>query len=110
MTVQRKKGKQINFRLADGLGDRFEDYCRRRSISQTQFLENSIRLVLGERLTIPHDALAPGDSFASTSPDKFKINSLASTADIKITAADVQGLERLVKDIIRGEMAATLGE
>jgi hypothetical protein len=55
--AERRKGKQINFRLTDELGESFESYCQQRGITMTQFLENSIRQALGQPLTIPPDAL-----------------------------------------------------
>lgn len=100
MEITRKKTKQINFRLAEELGDRFEDYCRGRGISMTQFLENSIRQVLGEKLTIPYDALG-----AST--NKLKVSPLASSK-IKVSASDVDGLEKVVQAIVRAELESTL--
>ena len=64
----------------------------------TQFLENSIRQALGKPLTVPQDVLGISQRTPNTG--------VASTA---ITAADVQGLEDLVREIIRGELA-TVGE
>lgn len=97
--AERRKGKQLNFRLTDELAERFEDYCKERGITMTQFLENSIRQALGQPLTIPQDALGVGQRIANVE-----------TTGTAITAADVQGLEALVKEIIRGELAATVGE
>ncbi len=99
MAEQRRKGKQLNFRLSDELAERFEGYCRERGITLTQFLENSIRQALGEPLTIPPDALGVTQRIA-------KIEAASTT----ISAADVQGLEALVRDIVRGELAVSVGE
>jgi len=96
--VDRRKGKQVNFRLTDELAECFEDYCRERGITMTQFLENSIRQALGQPLTIPQDVLGISQRIANVR-----------TANTAITAADVQGLEDLVRDIIRCELA-TVGE
>ena len=99
MVEQRRKGKQVNFRLSDELAERFEDYCRERGITMTQFLENSIKQALGEPLTIPQDALGISQNIA-----KVKQSSP------RITASNVQGLEALVRDIVRGELAVSMGE
>jgi len=99
MAEQRRKGKQVNFRLTDELAERFEQYCSTRDITMTQFLENSIRQALGQPLTIPQDALGISQRLANVE--------VSGTA---ITAADVQGLEALVKEIVRGELAMTVGE
>lgn len=66
--VDRRKGKQINFRLSDELAEQFEEYCRGRGITQTQFLENSIRQALGLPLTIPPDALGDNQRIATGEP------------------------------------------
>lgn len=97
--TERRKGKQLNFRLTDELAEQFEDYCKERGITMTQFLENSIRQALGQPLTIPQDALGVSQRIAS--------RLYTGTA---ITAADVQGLEALVKEIVRGELAVSVGE
>ncbi len=97
--AERKKGKQLNFRLTDELAECFEDYCKERGITMTQFLENSIRQALGQPLTIPIDALGGSQRIANVE--------VTGTA---ITAADVQGLEALVRDIVRGELAVSVGE
>lgn len=99
MAEQRRKGRQINFRLPDELGERFEDYCRERGITMTQFLENSIRQALREPLTIPSDALGVSLGVAAVEP-----------TSATITASDVQGLEAMVRDIVRGELAVSVGE
>ncbi len=99
MAEQRRKGKQLNFRLTDELAERFEAYCSTRGITMTQFLENSIRQALREPLTIPQDALGISQRIANVA-----------TTNTAITAADVQGLEALVKEIVRGELATTAGE
>lgn len=99
MAEQRRKGKQLNFRLSDELAERFEDYCKERGITMTQFLENSIRQALGEPLTIPSDALGVSQRIFT-----------GDTTGTTITAADVQGLEALVRDIVRGELAVSVGE
>ncbi len=96
--TDRRKGKQVNFRLTDQLAERFEVYCKERGITMTQFLENSIRQALGQPLTIPQDALGVSHRIVNVG-----------TTNTAITAADVQGLEDLVRDIIRGELA-TVGE
>jgi hypothetical protein len=96
MAEQRRKGKQVNFRLTDSLAERFEEYCSTRGITMTQFLENSIRQALGQPLTIPQDALGVSQRVANV--------------EAAITAADIQGLEALVRDIVRGELATTAGE
>jgi hypothetical protein len=64
----------------------------------TQFLENSIRQALGQPLTIPIDALGVSQRIANVE-----------ATNTAITAADVQGLEDLVRNIVRGEQA-TVGE
>jgi hypothetical protein len=98
--VDRRKGKQVNFRLTDELAECFEDYCRERGITMTQFLENSIRQALGQPLTIPQDVLGISQRIAD-----------AKASGTVITAADVQGLEALVRDVVRGELAAvSVGE
>lgn len=97
--AERRKGKQINFRLTDELAESFDKYCGERGITMTQFLENSIRQALGQPLTIPQDALGGRQRIANVE-----------ATGTAITAADVQGLEDLVKQIIRGELAATVGE
>ena len=99
MAEQRRKGKQLNFRLSDELAERFEGYCRERGITLTQFLENSIRQALGEPLTIPPDALGVTQRIANVG-----------AIGTAISAADVQGLEALVRDIVRGELAVSVGE
>lgn len=99
MAEQRKKGKQINFRLTDELAEQFEEYCQQRGITMTQFLENSIRQALGQPLTIPIDALGVSQRIANVE-----------ATGTAITAADVQGLEALVRDIVRGELAVAVGE
>jgi hypothetical protein len=99
MAEQRRKGKQLNFRLTDELAERFEAYCSTRGITMTQFLENSIRQALREPLTIPQDALGISQRIANVE-----------ATGTAITAADVQGLEELVKEIVRGQLAATVGE
>jgi hypothetical protein len=65
----------------------------------TQFLENSIRQALGEPLTIPSDALGVSQGIANVQ-----------AIGMAISAADVQGLEALVRDIVRGELAVSVGE
>jgi hypothetical protein len=65
----------------------------------TQFLENSIRQALREPLTIPQDALGISQRIANVE-----------ATGTAITVADVQGLEELVRDIVRGELATTAGE
>ena len=65
----------------------------------TQFLENSIRQALGEPLTIPPDALGISQGIANVE-----------TTGTAISAADVQGLEAMVRDIVRGELAVSVGE
>ena len=97
--AERRKGKQLNFRLTDSLAQRFEEYCQQRGITMTQFLENSIRQALGQPLTIPQDALGGSQRIANVA-----------ATNTTITAADVQGLEDLVKEIVRGELATTVGE
>jgi hypothetical protein len=92
MAEQRRKGRQINFRIPDELAERFEEHCQRRHINMTQFLENSIRQALGEALTIPQDALG------------------GSEATKAVKASDVEGLEEKVRDIVRDELAKTLGQ
>jgi hypothetical protein len=99
MVEQRRKGKQVNFRLSDELAERFEDYCRERGITMTQFLENSIRQALGDSLTIPPDALGVSQGIANVQ-----------ATGTAISAASVQGLETLVRDIVRGELALSVGE
>lgn len=99
MAEQRRKGRQINFRLPDELGERFESHCKERGITMTQFLENSIRQALSMPLTIPSDALGVSQRIADIE-----------ATGTAITAADVQGLEVLVRDIVRGELAMSLGE
>ncbi len=96
--AERRKGKQLNFRLTDELAERFEEYCSYRGITMTQFLENSIRQALGEPLTIPQDALGVTQGIATD------------TTSTAITAADVRGLEALVREIVRGELAVSVGE
>ncbi len=98
--AERRKGKQLNFRLTDELAERFEDYCKERGITMTQFLENSIRQALGQPLTIPIDALGGSQRIAN----------VEATGTAAITAADVQGLEALVREIVRGELAVSVGE
>lgn len=93
--AERKKGKQLNFRLTDELAERFEEYCSSRGITMTQFLENSIRQALGQPLTIPQEALGIATGL---------------TNETTIAAVDVQGLEALVRDIVRGELAVSVGE
>lgn len=99
MAEQRRKGRQINFRLPDELAERFEERCKERGITMTQFLENSIRQALGEPLTIPQDALGVTPRIANVE-----------ATGTAISAADVQGLEALVRDIVRGELAVSVGE
>lgn len=96
--TDRRKGKQVNFRLTDELAEHFEDYCKARGVTMTQFLENSIRQALGKPLTVPQDVLGVSHRIVDVG-----------TTNTAITAADVQGLEDLVREIIRGELA-TVGE
>jgi hypothetical protein len=91
--AERRKGKQVNFRLTDELAEHFEDYCKERGVTMTQFLENSIRHALGQPLTVPQDVLRISHSISNV-----KATSKA------ITAADVQGLKDLVRDIVRCEL------
>jgi hypothetical protein len=91
--VDRRKGKQINFRLTGELAERFEDYCRERGITMTQFLENSIRQALGKPLTVPQDVLG----ISQRTPN-------AGVTTTAITAADVEGLKDLVRNIVRCEL------
>jgi hypothetical protein len=97
--AERRKGKQLNFRLSGSLAERFEEHCKARGITMTQFLENSIRQALGEPLTIPQDALGISHSIAKVKPGSHRV-----------TASNVQGLEALVRDIVRGELAVSMGE
>ena len=60
-----RKGKQLNFRLTDELAERFEDYCKVRGITMTQFFENSIRQALGQPLTIPQNLLGISQNIAN---------------------------------------------
>jgi hypothetical protein len=91
--AERRKGKQLNFRLTDELAERFEDYCKERGITMTQFFENSIRQALGQPLTIPQNMLGISQNIANVK-----------TIGTAITAADVQGLKDLVRDMIRCEL------
>jgi len=97
--AERRKGKQLNFRLSGSLAERFEEYCKARGITMTQFLENSIKQALGEPLTIPQDALGISQNIAKVKPNNHRV-----------TASNVQGLEALVRDIVRGELAVSMGE
>jgi hypothetical protein len=54
---QRKKTRQINFRLPPELAERFEAHCESSNIAMTQFFENAVRRALGEPLTIPSEIL-----------------------------------------------------
>lgn len=54
---QRKKTRQINFRLPPELAERFESHCESSGIAMTQFFENAVRQALGEPLTIPPEIL-----------------------------------------------------
>ncbi|MBD1890482.1 hypothetical protein [Coleofasciculus sp. FACHB-SPT9] len=69
MTENRRKSKQVNFRLPDALAERFEGHCKERGITMTQFLENSIRLALGEPLAIPVEILNAGNPAISPDDD-----------------------------------------
>ena len=97
--TDRRKGKQVNFRLTDELAEHFEDYCKERGVTMTQFLENSIRQALGKPLTVPQDVLGISHNIANVQ-----------TTGTAISAADVQGLEAMVRDIVRGELAVSVGE
>ena len=97
--TDRRKGKQVNFRLTDELAEHFEDYCKERGVTMTQFLENSIRQALGKPLTVPQDVLGISQNIANVQ-----------TTGTAISAADVQGLEAMVRDIVRGELAVSVGE
>ena len=54
---QRRKTRQINFRLPPELAERFEAHCESNDIAMTQFFENAVRRALGEPLTIPQEFL-----------------------------------------------------
>jgi len=93
MTEQRRKSKQFNFRLDEALAGRFEEYCNGRGLTLTQFFENSIRLAIGEPLTIPQEALGytPSSSIAVASQN---------IAPVDINLADrVAELEETVKQM-----------
>lgn len=95
MAEQRRKGRQINFRIPEQLAERFETHCQERGITMTQFLENSIRQALGEPLTIPADVLGVSKGVTPVQ-----------ATDTAISAADVQGLEAVVREIVRTELAS----
>lgn len=95
--TDRRKGKQVNFRLTDELAEHFEDYCKERGVTMTQFLENSIRQALGHPLTIPQDVLGVSHRKANVE-----------TTGTAITVADVQGLKDFVTDMISCELARAL--
>jgi hypothetical protein len=99
MAEQRRKGKQLNFRLSDQLAEQFEEYCGNRGITMTQFLENSIRQALGQPLSIPSDALGLPQRIANVE-----------TIGTTISASEVQGLTELVREIVRSELAESSGE
>jgi hypothetical protein len=99
MAEQRRKGKQLNFRLSDQLAEQFEEYCGNRGITMTQFLENSIRQALGRPLSIPPDALGLPQRIANVE-----------TTGTAISASEVQGLAELVREIVRSELTESSGE
>ncbi len=66
---QRKKTRQINFRLPPELAERFEAHCENSEIPMTQFFENAVRRALGEPLTIPPEILGLDSQRLATGGD-----------------------------------------
>ena len=63
---QRKKTRQLNFRLPPELAERFEVHCNRNDIPMQQFFENAVRKALGEPLTIPPETLGVDSHYSQT--------------------------------------------
>jgi hypothetical protein len=98
-TAERKKSKQVNFRLPDDLAEQFDSYCKARGLSLTQFLENSIRQALGQPLTIPSDALGVVNSqliSGDIKPDASQLDEIK--AEIKQLASQLADVQQLASN------------
>jgi len=107
MTENRRKSKQVNFRIPDALAERFEGHCKERGITMTQFLENSIRLALGEHLAIPVEILNAGN--AAIAPDDDVKQRLAKLEEGLASIAVLEGkVEQLASQ--QASQLESLGE